>query len=245
MEDNINHIANEIKTVISQFMKEHFEPCQKTLLDLTERISGLEKENSALLEEIQKYKHFNELLAEKTKTLQEEISSMNSVSIIRSWEKKVIQKDMELTQLKTKYDKLEMTVKDLNNVNTFLNTELEKKRGNLVIGDKRIITNSLEENASSSTKVELSESVSHETQTPTTSEQLMPVVEQPVPVVEPTVSVVEHSVPAVEETRYVVKKIKGVKYIIDEENNLFSMDDNGNPKEVVGKKLDKGYKFFV
>jgi hypothetical protein len=123
---------------------------------------------------------------------------------------------------------------------------LEKKKANLVIGGKRIITNSLEENASSSTTVE-------------TVSPLTPVVEQPVPAVDATVSIVEqtepvvekpvpiveHSVPVVEETKYVVKKIKGVKYIIDEENNLFSMDDNGNPKEVVGKKLEKGYKFFV
>jgi len=239
MEENINVIVDSIKVVILDFIKEHWEPSQKHLLEVLEKNKGLERTNLSLSDEVQKHRHFSDLLSEKVKALEDEMRSMTNVSMMRSWEKKVAVKEQELSLLQQKYEKLERSMKTIMDVNTMLNTRLEVSVDAAALPLSQEPPFVMEEI--------LSPGKACTTQEPSN------IAEPEEPFVSEITSKIakdEPQLPALAcEThtqQMVKKKIKGVYYLMDTVNgSIYSINDDGGPsQEAIGKKMEKGYRFF-
>ena len=270
MEENINVIVDSIKVVILDFIKEHWEPSQKHLLDVVETNKSLERTNLSLSDEVQKHRHFSDLLSEKVKSLEEDMRNMTNVSIIRSWEKKVSAKEQELVLLQQRLDKMERSMKTMQDVNTVLNTRLEiysrngvdclRKDADAELGPAEVVDSSaLAEPESFAISPEPMELLPPQVPPafPTDLDPPPPVSDPPAVI---TVSPVtpldtESSPPHPPPTSHhppsppppspmVQKKIKGILYFLDSIGQIYTIDEDGNPLDIVGKKMERGYKFF-
>jgi len=120
-----SQVESTVKKQLDLFYDETLFPYQQQLAIYPVRIKELELEIRTLMEELQKTRHYNELLNEKIHSLQEEIDSYRKVSQVIKVERKNAELQAKLIELETLNAKLKQENAELLKTNAQLNHKIE------------------------------------------------------------------------------------------------------------------------